>query len=410
MSIILRLRGRLNFYRLRLNQWLQLRAVRKAVYLRNICAVLLDAEMRFLKSNQLQLGEDDELDNIVEYVSRYLTTREIPPDLQHFAGENLVSELLLLSQHSAEVKNVIARYHAANAYFAGFFGDEVRKKSQLGLARTTLPEIAEYDSKAVSRECSISLARLGKLRKQLAERSALKVEFSIAGVSGSIALVIAIFVVAGFLYIHYFYRQMGVDVSLYFSVSDYLAASVEQIRTGSLAAAVSIGTFAFGVRAGSLRSRLQLRADANARLHKTRLVVGVTLILILANLCLIYLGKPDFSLLRLTCVILSYWISDYIAGAFFRNQLVAMTALVGTMVFGANVGVAAYERTEQLLNADVFAPYLQRVHFKDATPPAVGELFGANSSYYFIYERNKGVTHVVPRERVAQIDITKRTR
>jgi hypothetical protein len=409
-SISSKLRGSLYLNLMRLYYWLQVRAARKAVHLKRLCCSLLDAEIRFLKPDLLQLGEDDRLDYIVEYVARQLTGGEILPELQSFAGENLVFDLLDLAQQSDEVKNVIARYHATDAFFAGLLKDDVRKKGQMELARAASPELAEYDAGAVYREHTKTVTRLGKLRKQLAERSALKVEFSIAGISGSIALITAVFVVAGFLYVHYFYRRMGVDVSLYFSVSDYLAASVEQIRAGALAAAVALGTFALGIGAGSRRSRLQIRATATMRRRESWFVGFFTLMLVGISAYAIYIGKPEFSQLRLTGVVLSYWLADYISSLFFRNHLVAMTAMVGTMVFGVNVGVAAYERTEQLLHPKDEVRYVQQLRFKEESPPAAGELFGANSSYYFIYERHSGITHVVPRDRVAQIDIVKKTK
>ena len=123
----------------------------------------------------------------------------------------------------------------------------------------------------------------------------------------------------------------------------------------------------------------------------------------------IYVGKPEFSQIRMTGLVMSYWVADVFAGAFFKNRLAAMTAIVGVLVFGANVAVSAYERSERLLTSRDDSGFEQKVLFRDASPSVDGELFGANGSYYFVYSRDNGVTHVVPRDRVAQIDITKLT-
>lgn len=394
---------------MRLHFWLQRKAAWKAVHLKRLCCSLLDAEIRSLKPDLLQVGEDDRLDLVVEYVARQLTGREMLAELEPVVDDSRVAELLDTARKSVEVQQVVARYHATDAFFADLVKDEGRKSGQIALARAAIADLAEYDAGAVYREHTKTVARLGKLRKELAERSALKMEFSIEGISGSVALVSAVFVVAGFLYVHYFYRRMGVDVSLYFSASDYLAASVEQIRAGAFAAAYALVVFALGIRAGSLRSRLHIRAAAATRRREGWFIGFFTLVLCGTSAYSIYLGKPDFSQLRMAGLVLAYWLADYIAGAFFKNHLVAMTAIVATMVFGVNVGVSAYERSEQLLCGKDEAPYKHRVHFKDTSPAVTGELFGANGSYYFIYARDKGVTHVVPRDRVAQIDITKKT-
>ena len=407
MKFVSTQQGRIYFYMLRLYYWLQVRAARKAVLVKRLCCSLLDAEIRFLKPNLLQLGEDEDLDLLVELVARQLTGRELLPELGPVQGDARAGELLELARKSDTVCQVIARYHSVDAFFAGLLKDDTRKVAQLELARLAVPELPEYNAAAVYREHAKTVAQLNKLRKELAERSAFKVEFSMKAISGGVALISTIFVVAGFLYVRYFYQRMGVDVSLYFSVGDYLAASVEQIRAGAFAAAIAFGTFAFGVRAGSLRSRLHIRASATTRRHEGWAIGLLTLGMCCVSAYSIYIGKPDFSQIRVSFMVSSYLVADYIADAFFKNRLAAMTAIVGTLVFSTNVGVSAYERSERLLTAHGDSTFKQTILFKDRSPAVNGELFGANGSYYFVYSRDNGVTHVVPRDRVAQIDIMK---
>ena len=394
---------------MRLYFWAQRKAAWKAVHLKRLCCSLLDAEVRMLRPDLLQIGEDDELDLVVELVSRELTAREALPELLAVRSDSRVTELRELAADSTDVKQVVARYHCSDAFFAGLLKDDCRKTEQIALARASLENVADYDTNSIYREHTKTLRRLSKLRKELAERSALKMDFSIQAISGAVTLVTAVFVVAGFLQVHYFYRRMGVDVVLYFSISDYLAASVEQIRVGAFAAAYAIAVFAFGVRAGSLRSRLQTRATANARRREGWIIGAFSMLLCGTTAYSVYIGKPDFSSMRLAGLIISYWVADYIADAFFRNRLVAMAAITATLIFGINVGVGAYERSERLLTGPDNTDVNQIVHLKDSSPSIVGELFGANGSYYFIYARGAGITHVVPRDRVAQIDITKKT-
>lgn len=373
-----------------------------------LCRSLLDAEIRCLQPNLLQLGEDDNLDLVIEYVSRKISGRELLAELESVADDDRIVMLSELALKSKDVQQVVARYHATDAFFAGLLKDEARKAAQTSLARVACPETADYDSGEIYRAHTKTVRRLGVLRKLLAERSALKMDLSLVKISESVALVSAIFVVAGFLYVNYFYRRMGVEVSLYFSVSDYLAASVEQVREGAFAAANAILVFALGIRSGSMRSRLEIRTASASRRRESFIFGVITLLICATSVFLVYMGKPDFRQIRFAGLILAYWLAAYLAGAFFRNHLVAMAAIVATLIFGVNVGVSAYERSELLLTGNTEASFVQKLHFKDLSPVVAGELFGANGSYYFIYERDKGVTHVVPRDRIAQIDITKK--
>ena len=213
MKLVSTLRRWLYLRMIRVYFWLQVRAARKAVQVKRASCSLLDAEIRFLKPDLLQLGEDDELDLLVEYVARQLTGRELLPELGTALGDGRAVELLELARKSDAVRQVIARYHSADAFFAGLLKDDGRKVAQLALARWAIPDLPEYDVASVYRELTKTVARLKSLRRELAERSALKVEFSITAISGGVALVSAIFVVAGFLHVRYFYQRMGVDVT-----------------------------------------------------------------------------------------------------------------------------------------------------------------------------------------------------
>lgn len=245
MGLMSTLGGWLYLHMIRLYYWLQIRAARKAVQLKRLSCSLLDAEIRYLKPDLLQLGEDDELDLLVEYVARQLTGRELLPELGAVQCDSRAIELLELAQKSDEICHVVARYHAADGFFSGLLKEDVRKGTQLQLARLVVPSLPEYNVETVYREHAKTAVRLKRLRKDLAERSAIKVVFSISAISGGIALASTTLVVAGFLYVRYFYQRMGVDVSLYFSVGDYLATSVEQIRSGAFATAIALGMFAF---------------------------------------------------------------------------------------------------------------------------------------------------------------------
>lgn len=388
--------------------WAERKAAQKAFRLKRLCNSLLDAEIRCLEANILQLGEDDTLDLVVEYVARQLTGRDLLAEFESVADDNRVSKLFELAKNSKDAMRVVARYHATDAFFAGLLKNDVHKAGQLALARAACSDTAEYDSGEIYKEHTKTVKRLAMLRKQLAERSALKMDLSIVNISESVALVTAVFVVAGFLHVNYFYRRMGVEVSLYFSVSDYLAASVEQIREGAFAAANAIVVFGHGIRFGSLRSKLQIQAEAAKRRRQDWIFGAFAVLLVAATTYFVYIGKPNFSQIRVAGFVLAYWLADYLARSFFRNRLVAMTAIVAALIFGLNVGVSAYERSEKLLEGKGDAELVQKLHFKDSSPAIAGELFGANGSYYFFYERDIGVTHVVPRDRISQIDITKK--
>lgn len=396
------------FKLIRIKFWLQKIVARKAILLKQRCTSLLDSEIRILKSEHLQLGEDERLDLVVEYVARRLTNRKILPELVSIAGDNHVADLLDAAKNSKKISQVVARYHATSAYLASLAKDiekEYKHRSMAGIAQT---DIAEYDSRAVYQEYKKTVERLRRLNRELAERSALKIQFSIETITKAIPLISAVFITAGFLQVHYFYSRMGVDASKYFSVSDYLAASVEQIRSGAFAASVVLFFFAFGIRGASLRSKLKIRAEATKRNLESWILVIITIFTSGFSAYSLFIGKPDFIQINTACMFIAYWIANYISAAFFKNQLVALAAILSTLIFGFNVGLSTYEHSELILNGKDKSTHTQQVQFNDANRNINGVLYGANSSYYFFYARDNRVTHVVPRDKIMQIDIVKK--
>ena len=91
MTLVSTLRGWIYLRVIRLYYWLQFRAAKKAVLAKRLCCSLIDAEIRFLKPNLLQLVEDEDLDLLVEFVARQLTARELLPELGA-ARDNVVTE------------------------------------------------------------------------------------------------------------------------------------------------------------------------------------------------------------------------------------------------------------------------------------------------------------------------------
>jgi hypothetical protein len=198
----------------------------------------------------LQLGEDEEIDCVVEYVSRQLTRRPLLPELDAavLAQSELASSLLYDAQNADRVRLCITTYFLADAFFASILKDQPRQLASLSEAQSIDPTISLLDIATLVRNYKQAKKRLKEADAALSERSAIKLEIGLSDISALIAVTSTVFVVSGFLYTRYFFSLFGVDVSLFFSLGDYLAASIEQIRYGASATAFGlcpVGHFKF---------------------------------------------------------------------------------------------------------------------------------------------------------------------
>jgi len=73
-----------------------------------------------------------------------------------------------------------------------------------------------------------------------------KISLSATQLVAGITLVSTVFIVTGYLYINYFLSSFGVNVSLYFSLTDYLASSIENIQSVAVSAIVGTISVLFG--------------------------------------------------------------------------------------------------------------------------------------------------------------------
>jgi xanthosine utilization system XapX-like protein len=88
--------------------------------------------------------------------------------------------------------------------------------------------------------------------------------------------------------------------------------------------------------------------------------------------------------------------------------LPAMVTMVGLIVFGVNVGVSAYERSNELLNGKTGASANLQINLKGTSQLPNSTLIGINSTYAFLLTSDKTSVLVVPKDQVDFIRINKR--
>ena len=102
--------------------------------------------------------------------------------------------------------------------------------------------------------------KIKTLKSEIADRQTIKISLSTNGIGVVLSLVSCLFVVSGYLYNKFLLGALNIDVSLYFTIGDYLASSIESIRYSFVGAVIAVIIYFLGINNISRKSYWELEA------------------------------------------------------------------------------------------------------------------------------------------------------
>lgn len=397
---------------LKLYYWLQLSVFRKALDLKKLCLRVLDAEIRILEPSLLQIGETDDDDYLVEYVSRSLIKREITPKYEDVAHSrsNLTAELIARCKKSSNVCAVALNYYLAEAYAALQLKENDRKEAALDNARQFVPDIQPLEAGNIYQVHAKLKKRFRIIRSELAERSALKIDLNLSDMVGVIGVCSALFIISGYLYTRALLSAFGIDASLFFTLADYLAASIEQIRYAAFSTIAPIIGFAAGMQHGSMKSRMESEILRPQLERVNRWMILLVVILVAQIAWGVYNNEPSFVQMHFLGVLVSLWLAEKMSKTAFSRPLAAQFALAALFVFVSITGVSLYKQVHDFNTGQ----WENRAQIKISTnlslPVASSSLvvIAANSNYVFALSKENSAAYAIPREKIELFEVTRK--
>ena len=217
-----------------------------------------------------------------------------------------------------------------------------------------------------------------------------------------IPLVSAALVCAGYLHTSIVYKHFGIDPTRFFSVGDYLASSLEQIRL----VLFSLLGFIAGVVYGYRRESIKTKYEREREEHKHQVLDYFWYTLSACSLLAAYFAwdkvaiLPGQEILLLVCLLiviespLARLVNRYCNNS--QSVYLVSIALIiffGSMYMGANTRIAHIESEQTKQAYQIISQQKSYTHHNS-------KLIGANSKYMFIWDRKNRV-EVIP---LSQID------
>jgi len=405
-SVWIRIRALLFSTLLRANQLV----FRKALALMNLCLMLIDAEIRRLDPKLFQLGEQDEQDNVVEFVSRSLTAREQIEPAQAAAARMSEWAITLTekARNDDRIKDVVATYFMAKAFALAQAG-QAEESEQFRLeADKVIPNRRTLTAKEVYERFRLYSRQHRELRASLAERSAIKVEIRASDIVAILTIAPAVVFIAGFWYVTALVGEFGLKASLFYTVGDYVGSSLDRLSSAALSVAWSVLMIIFGLRHGSLRPRVVNEA-LRKRDKMPILIVALVSVLAVTAIAKALEGEFDRHSLTLLGVILSYLLAEKFAEAFSKNVLQVQLATTALLLFVTLTWSSLSSEIDDLRNARWGERVSLEIQLKNSSTlkPENLVVFAANSSYIFALNRDSKDATAIPRDQIAAFSIKK---
>ncbi len=245
----------------------------------------------------------------------------------------------------------------------------------------------------------------------ISDREAFKLSFSSQNIAALLSLLSALFLVSGYLYNRVFLGHFGVEVAKYFSLSDYMAASIEGIERPLVATFVGC----LGAILGAILGARSVRRMSHAQARKARIHLRIQMFLFIAGLCglVIFAYFRDsalfYVLAALFIVVLSNWLVNWLVRRYFesKNWILVHFLVVSTLAFLLYTFAFARAAVHRIEHGRANDLKQYAISFKE--PIVLNSenlmLLAANSGYLFLRDTSSGNVYIVPADRIQFISV-----
>ena len=332
------------------------------------------------------MGEDDDLDEqifltIQTYLAGDESEKEINTEKQKYR------EWLDNKRCAEAMRNKVFQ---AELWFYSSFRDEFGKNEIDRITKLyrslSGQEITTLDSTQIFAHIKELKRENKEIHKQLREGKIQKIEFPLKNLRLVLPVVSVFLTVSGYIYSIVYYGYFGIEVSLFFSLSDYLAASIEKIGT----AFWSTIFFLVGALIGHIRNPTLSRLEHQRRQSTISKQVNILMpLVILGSILFFLLNFPIFYefYLPILALLIGFVLWRNYCGKYLKNPNSDGAVLFWTFIFLVHLWGSAQGAILRLENGEQrpFKVETSRQVYDESN----ARLIGGNSQFLFLLEQDK---------------------
>jgi len=234
-------------------------------------------------------------------------------------------------------------------------------------------------------------------------------ELTNSHISFVISLMSSLFLLGGFIYTYYLLSHFNINVSNYYTISDYLANSIDVVAYVFISTLIGIIFFFLGMN-DEIKSSIIINqlegVPKKPKNYSLGPIIGliIGLLIILLGLKFYVSGEIDYeivyaiSILTILVIFQKLPIWDYIA-----NPRKVAFLFITILVFLSNIIVKSHEKIQEIENEKYNSNYLLLFTPKYKEYETM-KLITMNSSYLFLLDNTQSI-RIIPKEAIVSVKI-----
>lgn len=268
------------------------------------------------------------------------------------------------------------------------------------LGSSTKPIIAADIGKLISQ----AKRELKDSRFTLSDREASKISLNLKWVGSIISLLSVLLLISGFIYTYTLYGFFGVPVSLYFSVSDYVDSSIEQLYTVFFG--VSVGVLSSLAAAYQVSRTPAIIVEEQRKKPDPFRFFAWLFILLSIPVGFFIGGRTLHSIISIIILCAGFLSIPYLVKRFFNERNRAIFSLFAMFAFISSMYNTVYSSIYDILEGKSVPKLCEQINItpddNNLMPPCGSSVIGATEVHIFIFDKNKNAVVILPRSRLTQ--------
>jgi len=392
---------------------------KKWVDLRNSVPLLVNLRLRLLEGCDIKLGEDSLVDDHYDIATTLLLipgwfesdpvgarkNEEFISDIvrKYQAQRVYIDEIVEKNKSDPVILEAIRTSFSTRWYCAEMLRDRIEADyyaARLQDARLEKVNLSWSNIAAVIKWVRISLAAQ---RDALGERRKIRIDLSPEDILRWSALFYSFLVVAAFFRTRLFYGSFGVHVNDYFTITDYLAASLDSLGAASVSTLVSVIMMFLGMQRGS--SRIFTKSE-NDQKSDDRVFWFVIFFLVAISISTYFLDILLFyGTLFVPVTIAGLSFSIFLARNVFKNFISTLLVTNFIFTFSGSVFSDTMYSIEKIKRGSVEPCNSYQVVDRIFVAGCSDILLGTTERHWFFYDAKANRTIIIPSDKVEKVVI-----
>ena len=336
-----------------------------------------------------------------------------PPDeskrlqLDYEQNKDVVDQLIAGQRGAAAIRTTLGRYFQVVSFIQNHLGNKKGQEYYANSARSYDPEVSVPDVKTFRAQIHETRREIKNLKASISDRETFKISLSSQNPTAVLTVLSALFLVSGYLYSRAFLGHFGVEVAKYFSLSDYVAASINGIRYAVVAAIMgSLGCF-LGVHSLSRMSYAEAVQTSSERRIYASLVTAT--FCVGAVTAYVQDSETFYGIAALFIFLLSLRPVSWLIRRYFEEKdgILAFVLVLLVLTFSLHLFASVRRDIHRIEHAEASALKQYDISFKGpvAFNTETTVLLAANSGYLFLRDTASGKVYIIPRDQVQNISV-----